>query len=81
LTNIIITSIQLLQTAMAGSDVHVHPDDVKVIPFTPITSLARELGILFAFLGLCIVTMALYWFIWQGMSLSLSSRHTAIPSC
>lgn len=51
---------------MGSSHEQVAPHDVKFSPYTPITSLARELGILFGFLAACIAIMVLYYFIWQG---------------
>lgn len=38
-------------------------------PYTPISSLGRELGITFAFIGACLVTIAIYSVFWRGMSL------------
>ncbi|KAK2871670.1 hypothetical protein FQN49_002959 [Arthroderma sp. PD_2] len=35
------------------------------MPFTPITSLKRELAVMFAFIGLSIATMAAYWIFWR----------------
>ncbi|KAJ5690581.1 hypothetical protein N7462_004973 [Penicillium macrosclerotiorum] len=41
-------------------------------PYTPASSLGRELGIMFGFLGACAVTMGVYSLIW---------RCTSSPSC
>lgn len=38
-------------------------------PYTPISSLGRELGITFAFIGACLVTIAIYSVFWRGMCL------------
>lgn len=43
--------------------------------YTPMTSLGRELGIMFAFIGACLVTMAVYAFAWRGMSSHLFSEY------
>jgi hypothetical protein len=37
-------------------------------PYTPISSLGRELGITFAFVAACLVTIAVYSVFWRGMS-------------
>ncbi|KAK2740118.1 hypothetical protein FQN57_006233 [Myotisia sp. PD_48] len=52
----------------AGNDGDLHP-----IPYTPISSLARELGIMFGFLASCIGTMVIYWYFWQ-----VSQRRNAV---
>ena len=56
---------------MGSSNNKISPHDVKFPPYTPPSSLGHELGILFAFLSLCVITMGLYWFFWQGGLLRL----------
>ncbi|KAJ6113594.1 hypothetical protein N7523_006911 [Penicillium sp. IBT 18751x] len=38
----------------------------KYPPYTPISSLGRELGITFAFIGACLVTIAIYSVFWRA---------------
>lgn len=40
---------------------------IEYPPSTPMSSLGRELGIMFAFIGAGLVTMAIYTFAWKGM--------------
>ncbi|EFR04818.1 hypothetical protein MGYG_07825 [Nannizzia gypsea CBS 118893] len=42
-----------------------HPHHTPMMPFTPLRSLRRELAIMFGFIGLSILTMAVYWVFWQ----------------
>jgi hypothetical protein len=42
--------------------------------YTPVSSLGRELGITFAFLGACVVTMVIYLVIWR-------SKHKFLMLC
>ncbi|KAJ5098142.1 hypothetical protein N7532_005143 [Penicillium argentinense] len=37
----------------------------KYPPYTPMSSLGRELGIMFAFIAACLVTMGIYTFVWR----------------
>lgn len=39
----------------------------NIPPYTPMTSLSHELGILFGFLAACFVVMGVYVFFWRGM--------------
>ena len=41
----------------------INPNEVK---YTPPSSLGREIGIMFAFIGAFIVTIVLYAFAWRG---------------
>ncbi|KAJ5894592.1 hypothetical protein N7495_006283 [Penicillium taxi] len=36
------------------------------LPYTPMRSLSQELGIMFGFIGLCIVTTAIYAYFWHA---------------
>ncbi|EER42003.1 predicted protein [Histoplasma capsulatum H143] len=50
-----------------GGVVHsMRPGDVHPIPFTPVPSMGQELGIMFGFIFLSIVTMLVYWYFWQA---------------
>ena len=40
----------------------------NIPPYTPMTSLGQELGVLFGFLSACLVVMAVYVYFWRGMS-------------
>ncbi|KAL1956438.1 hypothetical protein VTO42DRAFT_7325 [Malbranchea cinnamomea] len=51
---------------MSGANSKINPHDVNFPPYTPPSSLGHELGILFAFFTLSIITMALYWYFWQA---------------
>ncbi|PGH32062.1 hypothetical protein GX50_05131 [[Emmonsia] crescens] len=44
----------------------VRPGDIHPIPYTPIPSIGAELGIMFGFIVLSILTMLLYWYLWQA---------------
>ncbi|OAX82222.1 hypothetical protein ACJ72_03429 [Emergomyces africanus] len=44
----------------------VRPGDIHPIPYTPVPSIATELGIMFGFIILSLVTMLLYWYFWQA---------------
>ncbi|CAK42609.1 hypothetical protein AlacWU_02547 [Aspergillus niger] len=41
----------------------------NIPPYTPMTSLSHELGILFGFLAACFVVMGVYVFFWRGLGL------------
>ncbi|KAJ5980787.1 hypothetical protein N7481_008085 [Penicillium waksmanii] len=41
---------------------------IEYPPSTPMSSLGRELGIMFAFIGAGLVTMAIYTFAWKGLT-------------
>ncbi|KAK1139731.1 hypothetical protein N8T08_011195, partial [Aspergillus melleus] len=45
------------------------PDNIP--PYTPMSSLGHELGILFGFLVACFVVMAVYIVVWRGMFTSI----------
>ncbi|KAJ5371150.1 uncharacterized protein N7496_007242 [Penicillium cataractarum] len=58
--------------------------------YTPVSSLGRELGIMFAFIGACVVTMVIYLVIWRRVQFrtqeedlarrkALKSRTAALP--
>lgn len=51
----------------------------KYPPPTPMSSLGRELGIMFAFIGAGLVTMAIYTFAWRGMYSSVQLFYTRHP--
>ncbi|OJD12857.1 hypothetical protein AJ78_06607 [Emergomyces pasteurianus Ep9510] len=44
----------------------VRPGDIHPIPYTPVPSIGAELGIMFGFIMLSLVTMLLYWYFWQA---------------
>ncbi|PGH02008.1 hypothetical protein AJ79_07746 [Helicocarpus griseus UAMH5409] len=60
-----------------GGGSTVRPGDVKPIPYTPISSMGRELGIMFGFIALSIVTMMLYWYFWQAAQRRNAAKEAA----
>ncbi|PGH01250.1 hypothetical protein AJ80_09034 [Polytolypa hystricis UAMH7299] len=40
--------------------------DIKPIHYTPPASVAREIALMFGFIGLCVLTMVVYWLFWQA---------------
>ncbi|KAL1969714.1 hypothetical protein VTN77DRAFT_8267 [Rasamsonia byssochlamydoides] len=41
-------------------------NDVKYPPYTPMPSLGQELGIMFGFLAACVLTVGVYYVVWQA---------------
>lgn len=54
-------------------------DDIRSSypPYTPMSSLGRELGITFAFIGACLVTIAIYSVFWRGTLILLHGMSLA----
>jgi hypothetical protein len=52
----------------------------NIPPYTPMTSLSHELGILFGFLAACFVVMGVYVFFWRGNALPPSYPIHTPPS-
>ncbi|EGD89029.2 hypothetical protein H112_03948 [Trichophyton rubrum D6] len=53
------------------------PRHTPMMPYTPIRSLKRELGIMFGFIALSIITMAAYWIFWQFAQRRNAARERA----
>lgn len=51
---------------MVGSNNEIMAHDVEFPSYTPPSSLGHELGVLFAFFTLCVITIPVYWIFWQG---------------
>jgi hypothetical protein len=47
-------------------------DNVKYPPYTPMNSLGHELGILFGFLAACVLTVGVYYVLWNSKEESFS---------
>lgn len=54
---------------------------VKFPPYTPIDSLRDELGIMFGFLAACILTVGIYYVLWQGGKPSPLSSFFPVSMC
>ncbi|EEH44813.1 uncharacterized protein PADG_01102 [Paracoccidioides brasiliensis Pb18] len=50
------------------------PGDVEPIPYMPVPSMARELGIMFGFIALSLVTMLLYSYFWQAAQKRINAK-------
>ncbi|KAE8380116.1 hypothetical protein BDV26DRAFT_258021 [Aspergillus bertholletiae] len=49
----------------------------NIPPFTPISSLGHELGVMFAFMAACFVVMGLYVFFWRAFERREAQREKA----
>ncbi|KAK2761488.1 hypothetical protein FQN53_007688 [Emmonsiellopsis sp. PD_33] len=62
---------------LPGAGRPLRPGDMEPIPYTPITSMGRELGIMFGFIGLSVLTMAGYWYFWQAAQRRNAAKEAA----